>query len=85
MSAYVTRDTEMYLSRRVRVGVGDNRLSIVCRAHAFVVVVSCTFGAYSGDMSVHVPVTCACVRVPVCVYVRVRMRVYACVCMCEYV
>ena len=36
MSAYVTRDTEVYLSRRACVGVGDNRLSIVYRAHVFV-------------------------------------------------
>ena len=36
LSAYVTRDTEVYLSGHTCVGVGDNRLSIVCRAHAFV-------------------------------------------------
>ena len=39
LSAYVTRDTEVYLSGHTCVGVGHNRLSIVCRAHAFVVVV----------------------------------------------
>ena len=55
-SAYVTRDTEVYLSRRVCVRVCDNRLSIVCRVHAFVMIVSGIVGA-----SVHVPMTCACV------------------------
>ena len=85
VSAYVTCDTEMYLSRRVRVSVCDNRLSIVCRAHAFVVAVSCTFGAYAADMLVRAPVTCACVRgcVRVCVCVCVCVCLCVCLCMCE--
>ena len=68
VSAYVTRGTEVYLSGHTCVGVADNRLSIVCRAHAFVVVVSCIFGAYSVRRCMCRWRVCVCL----CVYVWVN-------------
>ena len=70
----MTRGTEVCLSGHTCVGVADNRISIVCRAHAFVIV-SYIFGACAGDVCVCVCV-CVCARARACVGVRV-----CCACM----
>ena len=78
MSAYVARDTEVHLSRRACVSVGDNLLSIAYRAHVFVIVSGTIWRIFGA--SVRVPVTCACVCVCVCVSVclSVCLCLYAC-------